>query len=352
MRIWNKENVAIEALKYNSRSIFQKLSAGAYLHAQRNKYLDEICSHMMLSTELRSKWNKENVAIEALKYFNKSDFVKNSKGAYDFARRNNLLNKICSHMVKDFANNIIWTKDICKIEALKYSSKKDFLKNNRNAHDAAWKNGWLDEICSHMEVQGSLFKRLIYAYEFSDNHVYIGLTYNIEKRQQNRNADKNDPVIKHINETNLIPERKILTEFLEKDISSKTEGQFLQKYKSEGWKILNRRKTGSLGGNNSIILTKDQCLKSAKKYQTRSVWYYSDIPAYNRAKKYGDDFFEECCKHMIQKRHKIYKFEELKAITDKYLILSEFKIKEPKIYCAILNRGYYQILTKHMIRKN
>lgn len=246
--------------------------------------------------------------------------------------------------------NIKWTKEICQTEALKYLSKKEFVINNRNAHDAAWKNGWLDEICSHMEIQGNLYKRLIYAYEFPDKFVYVGLTYNIEERQQNRNGDKNDPVTKHQKETGLIPIRKILTDFLEVEEASKQEKEYVEKYKTESWNILNRRTAGALGNSHTTILSKSECLESAKKYATRTKWAYSDTPAYNRAKKYGKEFFEECCQHMIQIRHKIYTYNELKLIADKYFILSDFKLKENKVYQAIVKSNHYNELTKHMKR--
>ncbi len=41
-----------------------------------------------------------------------------------------------------------------------------------------------------MEIIGNKFKRCIYAYEFSDNYVYVGLTLNLDKRN-NRHLKKN-----------------------------------------------------------------------------------------------------------------------------------------------------------------
>ena len=44
-----------------------------------------------------------------------------------------------------------WTKDKCKEVALEYKSRGDFWKENRGAYDACIRNGWLDEVCSHMK---------------------------------------------------------------------------------------------------------------------------------------------------------------------------------------------------------
>ena len=186
---------------------------------------------------------------------------------------------------------------------MKYNSKIEFRSKSSSAHSAAFREGWIEEICQHMVVQGNRFKRLIYSYEFSDKFVYIGLTFNIHERQIIRKFDQNDPVNLHQEKTGLIPERKILTDFLEIEIASKTEGEILEKYKAEGWNILNRCKTGGLGGNNGTNLkwTKEKCLESAKKYKIKNDWRLGeDKSAYDRCLKfYGKEFFEKCCKHMV-----------------------------------------------------
>jgi len=41
-------------------------------------------------------------------------------------------------------------KENCKEVALKYKSRNDFKKGERGAYMSCWKNGWLDEVCSHM----------------------------------------------------------------------------------------------------------------------------------------------------------------------------------------------------------
>ena len=43
-----------------------------------------------------------------------------------------------------------WTIDECKKEALKYSSRCEFEKNNKNSYIWAIRHNVLDEICSHM----------------------------------------------------------------------------------------------------------------------------------------------------------------------------------------------------------
>ena len=92
-------------------------------------------------------WTKERCHKEALKYSIRKEFVKGSSGAYNAAYKNGWLDEICSHM------EIIcgkWTIETTKEEALKYNTHIEFSKGSRGAYATAYKNGWLDEICSHM----------------------------------------------------------------------------------------------------------------------------------------------------------------------------------------------------------
>ena len=119
---------------------------------------------------------------------------------------------------------LIWSKERCKEEALKYKSRKDFQISNRPAYNNAWKNGWLDDICSHMTVIGNLTKRAIYSFEFEDNSVYIGLTYNINKRKNEHLTSPKSSVFMHIKETGLIPIFKQLTDYIDIETAVEMEG--------------------------------------------------------------------------------------------------------------------------------
>ena len=43
---------------------------------------------------------------------------------------------------------------------------------------------WQAKILEKLKKTGSKYKRCIYVCEFSDNHAYVGLTYNFEKRKK------------------------------------------------------------------------------------------------------------------------------------------------------------------------
>ena len=85
---------------------------------------------------------------------------------------------------------IYWTFEKCREEAIKFNRKIDFLKANKLAYHASYKKGWLDKICTHMEISGDKYNRCIYAYEFEDRCVYIGLTYNLNDRDRQHLSNK------------------------------------------------------------------------------------------------------------------------------------------------------------------
>jgi predicted GIY-YIG superfamily endonuclease len=154
-----------------------------------------------------------------------------------------------------------WTFENCEERAQKYKRKIDFLKNDRLVYNAAYKKKWLIKICNHMEISGDKFNRCIYSYEFSDKTVYIGLTsnFNIRNIQHFNKSNKNNSVVKqYYNQIGILTVHKQLTDYIDYSDASKLEGEYLNLYKKDGWKILNKSKTGSLGASN-LIYTKEKC---------------------------------------------------------------------------------------------
>jgi len=93
------------------------------------------------------KWTFENCKTEALKYEYKKDFFLKSKSSYEVARKNGWLKEICLHMNN---KNLKWTFENCKKEALKYNCIKDLFKNSRGAYNSCTKNKWMNSVCQHM----------------------------------------------------------------------------------------------------------------------------------------------------------------------------------------------------------
>ena len=142
---WTFEKCQEEALKYTTRSDFQKKAHGAYEHARKRGWIPQITMHMEI---LQRTITFEEASEEALKHKTKTEFSTNSPKAYGAAHRFGWIDKICSHMI---CGRRFWTFEKCKEEALKYKIRNEFKDNNTSAYSAALNKGWIDRICMHMK---------------------------------------------------------------------------------------------------------------------------------------------------------------------------------------------------------
>jgi hypothetical protein len=90
-------------------------------------------------------WSKENCKKEALKYKTRSEFYKGSRSAHNKSWKNGWMDEVCSHMIELMKPSGYWDYDACKKEALKYNSRYEFYKGSRSAYASSRRNGWLDE---------------------------------------------------------------------------------------------------------------------------------------------------------------------------------------------------------------
>ena len=280
---YTKEICQKEALKYKNKKDFYKKSTNEYNAAIRNNWLSDICIHMDVPYANKYKWTKEMCSNLAIKYIYRIDFQKHEKNAYSAAKYNGWLDEICTHMeYKKLPNNYWNNFDNCKKEALKYTTKKDFYSKSEHTYNMALKNGWIDDICKHMLILGSLKDRCIYSYEFPDNHVYVGLTYNIVERNNGRKRNANDSVTKYINETKLVPKLKQLTEYIKVDDAIILEGKYLTDYIKNGWIPLNKVKTGGIGGHDPWSFNRIKSISA--KYSSENELMVNDNFIYKIAK--------------------------------------------------------------------
>lgn len=240
-------------------------------------------------------WTKERCKEESLKYDKRSIFKKEKNSAYNSCLRNGWLDELCFHMEKKTVHVAnYWTKERCQEESLKYLTRSEFQKKSKSCYMRSLKNGWLDEICKHMTKATNNSKRCIYAYEFENNSVYVGLTNDIKVRNNRHLSDKNDVIYQNINK-DINYTLKILTDYINTNEAKIKENDFLIKYTKDNWIILNKGKTGSLGSN-LIYWTKERCQEESLKYKNRSNFYKNSSGCYHSARKNG--WLDEICSHM------------------------------------------------------
>ena len=235
-----------------------------------------------------------------------------------------------------------WTKENCQKESLKYKTRLEFQKGSGSAYQKCCKNGWLDEICKDMEVVGNLKMRCIYVFEFEDNYAYVGLTYDIKMRYDVHMNNINSSVYKHIQKTNLTPELIQLTDYMDVELVSKEETMWENKYMSNGWNMLNIKKTGGLGGGN-LKWDYDSCQKESLKYNSRFEFYKGSSGSYESSRKNG--WLDDICSHMLSYG---WTKENCNKESLKYKTRIEFQKGSKNAYQSSRRNGWLDDICGHM----
>jgi predicted GIY-YIG superfamily endonuclease len=255
---------------------------------------------------------------------------------------------MCQKCSINNSKNIYLTKEKCKEIALLYSTKIDFINGNRSVYNKCLKNKWLDELSSHMIKIGNHFNRCIYSYEFTNNFVYVGLTYNLDKRNAKHLTDVNSPVFLHSEKYGLYPTIRQITDYIDKCDAIIMEYKVLSSYILEGWNILNRIKTGGLGGK-TIKWTKERCIEVSLECKSRKS-FIDDYPgAYISSVKNGwIDYVYSNINTIV--KHKNYWTKE-KCIEIGLLYGSKVELRNNNISCynTSIRNGWIDDVCSHML---
>ena len=253
---WSKEMCHEKALECETIQEFRNKYKTAYNITCANGWRNEVYPHLVRLHKPNKYWNKENCIEVALTCKTKTEFAEKFSGAHNIAYKNGWLMEISKLIGYTRKSYKYWTKEQCHKVALACNNKEEFKKLDKGAYNNSYKFGWVDEICSHMYVVGSLIKRLVYVYEFSDNTFYVGLTCNEKRRNIEHFTQTNSAVYIHYMKTKLIPIKKIISDgYINADIASKLEGKILNEYLLNGWTKLNKAKTGNLGFHRNKLQT-------------------------------------------------------------------------------------------------
>lgn len=293
----------------------------------------------------RGYWTIERCFEEAKKFKYRSTFKKESGRAYSVLYKNGLLDEACKHMIK-MDTITKWTKENCIEAAKQCKTKSEFNSKFCGAMTIAKKRGWYNELLQYFTPVGSKYKRCIYVCEFSDNHAYVGLTYNFEKRKKDHLRDKDSSIFKYISLSNLKPLFKQVTEYLDYQEAAIKEGEFLNEYKNNGWVMLNRAPTGGLGSKDEIIRkwTEEKCFGVARTCSSYKEFYENYSGALNYCKKHNlinkiKDMFPLTIRNTYHKKTKWNKESALEE-SEKYNTIKEFIKKNSGAYLFLLKNGF------------
>jgi hypothetical protein len=299
---WTKERCLESALKYKTKSDWNKYDGSACVTAQRNNWYDECTKHMIEIKKPNGHWTKEKCLESALKYKTIKEWQSNEWGAYGAAVKNNWTVEMTKHMNRNNPKNI-WTKERCVESALKHDNIKDWKKNNAVAYRTAIKNKWHNECIAHMKINIRWTK---------EKCLESALKYNILSDWRRKENNAYTAALKHkwINECSSHMIKQV---------------QFSRNF----W-------------------TKERCIESALNYETMSEWICKDRKAYNAALK--KNWLNECTKHMKKLRHDANFWTKEKCLDSalKYLKYKEWENNEQYATIVARKNGWLSECTKHM----
>jgi hypothetical protein len=291
----SKENCKEEVLKYTSIEEFKNGNKWVYeLILSRN--WDELLIPIKVRFGQKpGYWTKERCREEALKYTSKKFFGKECKPVYAAVLRNKAdgwMEYVCGHMDNIQRPNGFWNYETCKEYVNKHTKLNEFRREYSGAIHAIKREGW-DELLDHLELYGNSGDRLLYAYFFPDNSVYIGLTCEPTARKCKHANSTDSTVYKYRESTKTIPQYIELTDYMNEFEAAKLEGELIEKYRNEGYNILNKAKAGGLGGNPGKDWSYEYCKSLAEGAKNRSEFHSISSTAYQVSYNNGwiDEFF-------------------------------------------------------------
>lgn len=236
--------------------------------------------------------------------------------------------------------NLKWTKEAIIAEAKKYKSRSEFQRKNGSAYNKAKELGIENETCAHMEWLGHRFSRFVYVCKFSNNVIYVGLSYDPKERFAQHLREQKSAVYRHMIETNEKPELIYLTKTpIPKDEALEMENAAIQKYISEGFTVLNdtSRKAGQLGV--AAPFYSDEMLRAyALKFKNRNELRKDNKNIYNLIYRRK---LNDCFDHMEWIGNTTYSKEEVKKLMSQYKTIVELRQKNPKVW-GFINRNHLQ----------
>ena len=288
----------------------------------------------------REIWTFEKCKETALLYNHRNEFKNKHSGAYSKSLKNGWLDEICSHMIRISKPKSYWNKEKCLEAAKECIKRSEFAKRYPGAYKKCFQNKWLDEVCNHMIIVGNLKKRIIYLFEFKDKFAYIGLTCDVNRRKKEHLENKDGLIYNHINKTGEIPILILLTEYIELEKSIKLEKYYMNFYKNNGFKLLNKYKGGGIGKVSKKIPDYYSCKLESKKYKSRTEFHDKNHILYNFSKSniWLDEFYGPIISRKIKPT-----YEECLLESKKYKSKSEFSRKSRTIYNFSSKNGWLDI---------
>lgn len=142
---WNYEKCAAIAAGFSRKKDFREKADPAFQWLRRNGLVDQACAHMII---MRRDLSDPEVGQIAGGYQTRRSFKLGDQSAYKTAIKRGILDQVCAHMTERY--RVLTDEQICEI-ASNFSTRSAFLDGDSPAYQTAQKRGILESICQHMD---------------------------------------------------------------------------------------------------------------------------------------------------------------------------------------------------------
>ena len=355
---WTEDRIRQQALKYSTRSDFASYDQAAYHAAQRQNLLDVVCAHMKKHVPQPAYWTEERIYEVARTFQTRTEFSKQAAGAYNAACKKNILDSVCSHMEELRKPKGYWTKERCAEAALQYKTRIAFRKGPRGAYSAARRNGWLTEICKHMDL---LIKPAGYWTEDRIQKQALKCETRTEFEQNCKDAytaaqrrNLLDAVCAHMRQLQK-PDGYWTKEIIhEQALKCETRTEFEQNCKDAYAAAQRRNLLDTVCAHMGVpykpagYWTEDRIRQQALKYDTRWEFQKNEQSAYSIAHR--RNLLDDVCAHMeeLRKPHGYWTEDRIQQQALKYDTRGEFKQNSKYAYAAAQRQNLLDDVCSHM----
>lgn len=282
----------------------------AYHTAYHAGVLDQVWSAANLQkSRPEPLFTKDEVLTHARQFRTRKEWKAACKtlrpSPYRWAVRRNLYHECVAHMdptKPDFSNwvrPLKYTNDEIKASAAKYKHKSEWKNSEDNGlYQRALKRGkdFFNECTAHMTPAANPYAGdyVIYAFKFTDQHIYVGLTFKVEDRKAGHL--RFGPVCRHIQECPTYEFTILQDKITSPAEAVAAEKKWIDHYRNDPeWTVMNDAPGGSLGSVQAqSTWTVDELVAIAGQFRTRKEWLLGNQAVYKRAKRMG--VFEEVCR--------------------------------------------------------
>ena len=239
--------------------------------------------------------------------------------------------------------------------ASKYQYKLDFRKKEPNLYAIASRRGLIPGL--KLKTSPHLFDAINYVYRYyfvEQNAVYIGRTKQPKQRDIDHRRDRKNPsaVFRFAFEHSVeIPKMEILEHGLSGEESQEIEDKYVNKYKDEGFVVINKGATGVGIGSMGMRrrYSEKTFLKVARTYASYSQLKADHPKLFHAGERYG--WLKQCLwlQHDVRLRNTLTR-EYCLEVASKYSSRSELNDADPSVYNKIRENNWWRF-SPHIKRK-